>query len=151
MTDITTANAAYSKIADTENDSSIVQGLVSAGIIPPTFRVIKGSITIPLTGAVTAPILDSDGNPIILQEGAQVIAGAFVSTTALSGGTSCGIGFASTSTGTNDVSLLGQTVIASIDVPFTGTTVVGATDKYLVLTTVGTFTAGAADITIIVI
>lgn len=79
MSETTTANLAFAqKIIDTVHDSNVIDGLVSAGILPQTFQSFVGifDVTqITTTGsAVSAPLLDArTGNQIVLVEGQQVV------------------------------------------------------------------------------
>lgn len=76
-----TANSAYTKITNTDlNVSKVLEGLSS--VIPPTFRVIKGTLDLVdvLVGG-SATLLGTDENPILLVPGEQIIVASLISTT----------------------------------------------------------------------
>ena len=157
MTDLTISNAAFTKIVDIANNSEVMQGLVSAGILPPTFRVVSGSVTLPLAISGVAAVLDASGNPLVLGEGEQIILGSTYATTTVAGTNTAVItlGLAPASTTAPAVALNSWTVAATtadLDEPFSGTAEVDATNKYV---TVGlataVLTAGAANVFLIIV
>ena len=75
MTDITTENSAFTKVVDVTYDSKVLNGLVSAGVLPPTFRVIKATATFDNTAIdAVVPFLDAtSGQQVQLGESSAIL------------------------------------------------------------------------------
>lgn len=145
-------NQAFTKITDTIYDSKVFEGLVSLGILPKQFRVLKGTAT-PLTAGVYA-VLDESDNQILLTAGQQILTIVAYPSTALAGGTTLQLGLSATATGAAGQVLSAATALATINTNGIDNSVfgyiVGATNKYLTVTGVGTHTAGVLDVIIVV-
>lgn len=135
MSDITTENAAFTQVVDTVYDSKVLSGLVSSGVLPSTFRVIKGSIVFDATPlGVGQAIIDSHtGEQVILNE-TQVIlyAAAYAPASAplVSGGAptfTIGLGTTASSGATGQVLFVAAKTLANVNAGFSSMTVATST------------------------
>lgn len=117
MSDITTSNAAFTKVQDTIYDSKLLAGLAQLSILPKSFRVIKAVMNVDDTttavdGVATAGtiaagesglFIDSEtGEAVYLEEGEQIVFLSAVSTTALVSGGSATVEIGTTAATTTD-------------------------------------------------
>lgn len=75
MSELAIENTGFSKIVDTVYDSKVLKGLVSSGVLPSTFRVIKGYVTFDNDAKDSdLPILDvSTNEQVKLSEGNAIL------------------------------------------------------------------------------
>lgn len=110
MTDITTENSAFTKIVDATYDSKVLSGLVAAGILPPTFRVIKATADVSSAAAGdNVPFLDATtGQQVVLGEQQAILyAALYASATLTSGGSpTLSVGLATAADGANSTNTL---------------------------------------------
>lgn len=150
-------NQAFTKITDTIYDSKVFEGLVSLGVLPKQFRVMKGTATPLAFGSPSYAVLDSAGNQIVLSAGQQIlnlVAGK--GTTLASGGSATlQLGLSPTATGTVGQVLSAATAYTTVNTNGIDQSVfgyiVGSTNTYLTVT-VGTanITSGTVEIIIII-
>ena len=162
MTDTAIANSGFQKIQNTLQDSKIFEGLVSAGILPPGFQVLKLHVNI--TGAAgNYPVLDHVGKQVVLSAGRQVIYMSGGVVTTLVGGTSAQVGLAATAAGASATALSGVLTLALVNSDGAGlhvnatapngggAVVVGVSNHFMTVTTLGTFSAGELQIVLILV
>jgi hypothetical protein len=99
MTDITTENASFIKIVDATYDSKVLNGLVSAGVLPATFRVIKATATLSATAIdAIVPFLDvNTGDQVQLGEQTAILYAAAYGPNVVGVGSTYNIGLATRS------------------------------------------------------
>lgn len=75
MSELAIENTGFSKIVDTVYDSKVLLGLVSSGVLPSTFRVIKGYVKFNNNASgVNLPVLDVNNNEQVkLSEGNAIL------------------------------------------------------------------------------
>jgi hypothetical protein len=121
MSQLETANQQYRQVSDRQMSSAdVFFALAHAGVLPDSFRVIKGTATLDAasTGA-GVPILDEfDGAQITLASGDQVVYASVVATTALSPATATDtveIGLALTTAATVSTVIIKQNLNSALN------------------------------------
>jgi hypothetical protein len=135
MSDVTTENAAFTQVVDTIYDSKVLAGLVSSGVLPSTFRVIKGTITFDASAtAVGYPIIDSYTGEQVLLNSTQAIlyAAAYAHAAAPIVGVSAptfsiGLGTTASSGATGQLLFVAAKSVANVNAGFSSMTVATST------------------------
>lgn len=101
MSELAIENTGFSKIVDTVYDSKVLKGLVSSGVLPSTFRVIKGYVTFDNDAKDSnLPILDVNTNEQVkLSEGNAILYAAVYGLASGSGSATYNVNYASTAGG----------------------------------------------------
>jgi hypothetical protein len=87
MSEIDVQNLGFKVVHDTVIDSGVLSGLVEAGVIPKSFRVIKGEVDLTgLDDGEAAAVVDESGNQITLSPGSHLVYISVVETTTLVSG-----------------------------------------------------------------
>ena len=152
MTDITTENSAFTKIVDTIYDSKVLNGLVTAGVLPPTFRVIKATADLTDVAATTnVPLLDATtGVQVQLGEQSAILyAAVYALSTVTSGGSpTFSIGLATAADGANATTTLIFGEGATINTALTLTALNAGRSTYAVDTAAGNIAPALRGVTL---
>jgi hypothetical protein len=162
------SNAQYTRVKDTLLDAGVLQGLVSAGVIPQSFRVLVGSVSVAGTDDPESfAVVDDSGAQLVLPEGSHIAYVAAGVTTTLAGGTSVQLGLAldaldgaapDLATAVSGVGAMADVNTFGLGLKFAATPaasgaggVVVGDNQWLVVNAIGAFTAGALQVVLVVV
>jgi hypothetical protein len=164
MSEIDVQNLGFKVVHDTVIDSGVLSGLVEAGVIPKSFRVIKGEVD--FLGGDNAgvegsyAVLDSStGKQVLLSTGEQIVFLSAVATTDIADAVNFGLGLnpleAAIGTATQ-TDLVTEAAVAGVNagvnpIPAAAAVTVVGADVWLQASITGTATAGVVQVVVVVV
>lgn len=146
-----TTNSSFKKIYDASAGLSAFESLVDSGILPASFQVVSGTVSIDgVASGDEVAVVDSNGNSIVLLEGQHILLFKSFATTASTGGSTVQFGLALTDEGAIVDTLTAVGGADVLNLEGNSVTSVGANSYLVAEVTTAAGVDGVADVLIVI-